>query len=477
MRNLSENAQAIDVGIKSLQYDPRTVMAFQGETISNFVPKKGSGDSDRFIVTTQIKHSVNGNFDIAVPTARKDITYPGALLLGNQKLIEGFPDPLVVHHRPMNITIDLPGLTNDNKYFVSNVDFSGVNGGINVLINNWLETKSNTFKISANMQYKKSILYDKKSMALTFGCNVEYLQNKLGINFNAIRNQESSAYLIQFRQIYYTVSAELPQAPSDVFADDVTWQDIQHKISNDNPPCYVQNVQYGREVYLLMQSDLSSEDLKTHLDGVLHFSNGSLTTDNDVETKKINKNINCSIITMGGKPIFIDGNLEDANIIEKVNNIISENVDFSAENPAFPLSYTVAFLKDNKIASIQGNTEYITSVSTEFRSGKLNLYHGGAYVARFYINWDLISYDEKGNEVLQRHEWENNGNQVTAGYSTVIPLPANAKNIQVKAEGATGLIWEPWRTSVHETFPLIASRSIEIYGTTLNQWAKIYPEK
>lgn len=30
----------------------------------------------------------------------------------------------------------------------------------------------------------------------------------------------------------------------------------------------------------------------------------------------------------------------------------------------------------------------------------------------------------------------------------MINSPANARNINVKAEGTTGLAWEPWRTSV-----------------------------
>ena len=75
--------------------------------------------------------------------------------------------------------------------------------------------------------------------------------------------------------------------------------------------------------------------------------------------QQTNKNINCTIITLGGKPVVVNGNLQHDHIIEKVNELIQENVVLSADNPAFPLSYTVAFLKDNKIASIQGKSEYI----------------------------------------------------------------------------------------------------------------------
>ena len=104
-------------------------------------------------------------------------------------------------------------------------DFGSVLGGINSLLNVWFETKGKDFSIPANMQYKKSILYDEKAMALAFGCDVSYMQNKLGIDFNMIREQKKSAYLMQFRQIYYTVSTSLPKNPADVFADSVTWKE------------------------------------------------------------------------------------------------------------------------------------------------------------------------------------------------------------------------------------------------------------
>lgn len=475
MINRSENAKAINEGVRSLEYKPEEIMAFAGEHITSFAAKSGETKGDKFIVVTKEKHSVSGQYDVAVPNARKDITYPGGLLVGNQKLVEGVPDPLVLKKRPMHLTIDLPGLTEDNNILVERNDYAGVMEGTNKLLDNWLKNKSTQYMISANMQYKKSILYDKKSMALTFGCDVEYMQGKLGIDFDLITKQEHSAYLIQFRQIYYTVSAELPQAPADVFADEVTWNDLQNKINKNNPPCYVQNVQYGREVYLLLQSDLSSSDLKAHLDASLNVKDGSVSTNADVKSKEMNKNINCTIITMGGRPVMINGNLENDHIIEKVNDLISENVVLSAENPAFPLSYTVAFLKDNKIASIQGNTEYITSESVEYSSGRIDLKHSGAYVARFEVSWEEVSYDSKGNEVVTVHNWEGSGKNVTAGYSTTIPVPACARNIHVKAQGATGLVWEPWRTSLDRKFALINSRTISISGTTLNQKARIEP--
>lgn len=475
MCNEGQNAELINEEIRSLTYRPEEVMAFSGENVTSFVPKTGKSVAEKFIVTTKTKHDMSGQYDIAVPNARKDITYPGALLVANQKLIEGVPDPLVVKRRPMNLTIDLPGLTQDNHVTVEHNDYTGVTEGINELLDNWLETKAKKYAIAANMQYKKSILYDKKSMQLKFGCDVEYMESKLGIDFSSITEQETSAYLIQFKQIYYTVSAELPSSPADVFDDSVSWEKLKNKVDNNNPPCYVQNVQYGREVYMLLQSDMSSAELEAHINANMKFTDGSVDVKAEATVKNANKRINCTIITMGGKPVMLNGSMENEKLIQQLNDLICENVVLSAENPAFPLCYTVAFLKDNKIASIQGKTEYITSKSVEYTSGELNLRHTGGYVAKFDVSWDEFTYDDKGEEVVKSHTWQHNGRNVTAPYSDVITLPANARNIHVKAQGATGLLWEKWRTSIDRTFPLVNKRTFSISGTTLNQKASVDP--
>lgn len=93
MCNESPNAEQINEEIRGLTYRPEEVMAFSGEKVTSFVPKTGKSVAEKFIVTTKTKHDMSGQYDIAVPNARKDITYPGALLVANQKLIEGVPDP------------------------------------------------------------------------------------------------------------------------------------------------------------------------------------------------------------------------------------------------------------------------------------------------------------------------------------------------------------------------------------------------
>ena len=113
-------------------------------------------------------------------------------------------------------------------------------------------------------------------------------------------------------------------------------------------------------------------------------------------------------------------------------------------------------------------TEYIETTSTEFTGAKLNLDHKGGYVAQFAVTWNEVSYDDKGNEISTSKEWEGNWKDRTAHFNTVIPIPANARNIKVLARESTGLAWEWWRNIVNETnVPLSKDINVSIWGTTL----------
>ena len=126
------------------------------------------------------------------------------------------------------------------------------------------------------------------------------------------------------------------------------------------------------------------------------------------------------------------------------------------------------FLKDNSVAAIHNKTDYIETTAKEYTSGRINIDHRGAYVAQFNINWDEVSYDEVGNEVISHKNWQGNWKDRTARFSSTIYLPANARNIRIYARECTGLAWEWWRTVIDE-YNVPLSKNIDIYlgGTTL----------
>ena len=99
----------------------------------------------------------------------------------------------------------------------------------------------------------------------------------------------------------------------------------------------------------------------------------------------------------------------------------------------------------------------------------LTIQHKGAYVARYTLSWDEINTDKDGNETVRSQNWEGNGKNRTSGYVLNLPVKANMKNIRVKIEKVTGLVWNWWKPIYDNTLVFnTTQRTITHWGTTLN---------
>lgn len=464
-----ENKNIINQKIYDLKYDPDVILAFNGNKIENVVPKEGKVENGNFIVKTRTKKTISGNYDISVPNSNRDIIYPGALLLANRKLIDNIPDPLFVDRTELKYFIDLPGM--ENCSFTALAEYDNVINAKEALVNKWIKEYGGKAKIPANMQLQSCVAKDNKQLLLKLGCDISFLQNKLGIDLTSKSAEEKTTYIFQFKQIFYTLSAKMPQDPADVFADTVTWEHLSNKgVGNEAPPVFVRNVAYGREVYIKIESDLDEDDLAIALNGVFTAEKVKGTLDNlSVESKKKLSKTTYTLVALGGSPVVLKGLLTDMDV-QKMNEVIFETVDLMSDNPPVPLNYTFAFLKDGKTALISGSSEYTEEKTEMFQSGTLDLEHTGAYIAKFNISWQEIEFDDQGKECPKTVTWDQNEKNKTAKYTTTIALNGNVRNINIKAQGKTGLVWDQWRTSVDKkNLPLVPHRKVKIWGTTLNQ--------
>ncbi|MEZ4950383.1 MAG: MAC/perforin domain-containing protein [Saprospiraceae bacterium] len=87
----------------------------------------------------------------------------------------------------------------------------------------------------------------------------------------------------------------------------------------------------------------------------------------------------------------------------------------------------------------------------------------GGFVARYTLEYTL-----QGRQVKEE------SGDITAGREKFYDIPRVATNVKVKAEGATGLVWEPWRVHYEHTFPRPETKIVESHGTTLGQSSKVY---
>ena len=466
--NKSENRSKTDFTAElnhylfDLNYDKTDILTRRGEAIENYTNTSTKQQGNEFVVVEKVKKSLsNGSSDVAI-NSNGDI-YLGALFKVNQDLLENKPQQISLDRSKGRISVDLPGMVGGDSYVDANPTVSGMQEGVNTLLNRWHEKYAAKNATPARMQYESTSAYSMNQLKAKFGSDFEKVGANLKFDFEAVNKGEKQIEVVDFKQIYYTANFDAPKNPSDVFAPGVTVDQLKARgIDEKTPPVYVSSVSYGRQMYVKFETTSKSTELKAAINAVIK----GVPIKAESEWARVLKNTTVTVSIVGGNADgaarVVTGTVED------LKKLIQEGATFSTQNPAVPISYKTAFLKDNQVATIQSNTDYIETKVTSYKNGFLNLHHKGAYIARYYVYWDEVTYDKDGIESIRSRQWEDNGKSRTAGFQTEIQFRGNVRNIRVKIQEKTGLVWEPWRTVYNRTdLPLVQKRTIINSGTTI----------
>ena len=445
-----------------LNYDKTNILTRRGEAIENYTNTSTKQQGSEFVVVEKVKKNLSsGHADVAI-NGNGDI-FLGALFKANQDLLENKPQQISLDRSKGRISVDLPGMVGGDSYVDANPTASGMQEGVNTLLNRWHEKYAAKNPAPARMQYESTSAYSMNQLKAKFGSDFEKVGVNLKIDFEAVNKGEKQVEVVDFKQIYYTANFDAPKNPSDVFAPGVTVDQLKARgIDEKTPPVYVSSVSYGRQMYVKFETTSKSTELKAAINAVIK----GVPIKPESEWARVLKNTTVTVSIVGGNADgaarVVTGTVED------LKKLIQEGATFSTQNPAVPISYKTAFLKDNQVATIQSNTDYIETKVTSYKNGYLNLQHKGAYIARYYVYWDEVTYDKDGIESIRSRQWEHNGKNRTAGFQTELQFKGNVRNIRVKIQEKTGLVWEPWRTVYNRTdLPLVQKRTIINSGTTI----------
>ena len=445
-----------------LNYDKTNILTRRGEAIENYTNTSTKQQGSEFVVVEKVKKNLSsGHADVAI-NGNGDI-FLGALFKANQDLLENKPQQISLDRSKGRISVDLPGMVGGDSYVDANPTVSGMQEGVNTLLNRWHEKYATKNATPARMQYESTSAYSMNQLKAKFGSDFEKVGANLKFDFEAVNKGEKQIEVVDFKQIYYTANFDAPKNPSDVFAPGVTVEQLKARgIDEKTPPVYVSSVSYGRQMYVKFETTSKSTELKAAINAVIK----GVPIKAESEWARVLKNTTVTVSIVGGNADgaarVVTGTVED------LKKLIQEGATFSTQNPAVPISYKTAFLKDNQVATIQSNTDYIETKVTSYKNGYLNLQHHGAYIARYYVYWDEVTYDKDGIESIRSRQWEDNGKNRTAGFQTELQFRGNVRNIRVKIQEKTGLVWEPWRTVYNRTdLPLVQKRTIINSGTTI----------
>ncbi|PIB39522.1 hypothetical protein BFP75_11195 [Maribacter sp. 4G9] len=466
--NSDTNKTDITDYIKNLNYDARTLLAVPAEGSFETLPPGGKTERKPFgnkvikCVKKQNKTDETLN-KVSILNPNAGVVYPGALILGDKNLAEGMPTPITLPRASVVLTVDLPGMA--QGITIEDPKNSTIQNGIVSMLEKWNQNpKSQGYINPAKFTKRVKKAYSSEQLAVELGFSVDWAGNSASALMKVNTNSENEVTVAFFQQVFYTITMDAPQRPSDVFdTSKVTQADVSDVFSNQKPPAYVRSVDYGRVVMVRMET--TKKATKFELEAALKYAVDPTTTiDIDIKSKYdgIWENSTYTVFAMGGSA-DIAGKFVAGNDIKGLQELIETDAVYSRNNPGVPIAYTVAWLKDNVSAGIKVSSNYVETECTEYDNAEIKLEHAGAYVARVTVQWS----EPDANGILQPKK-EEFGEQ-TAGWTKTMNFPGDAVNININAEAATGLVWAPWGEIMNKTLPGPSNCTYKMYGTTLDR--------
>ena len=449
----------INAYLAGLNYDPRQILAEQvGDTVipAKPLPDEEVDDGSAVIIVKQVKHRLSGNIDdIVILSPTHSVVWPGALVKADQDLVRGTPTPIQVRRAPMWLSVDLPGIGGRGVFEVEDPSHGTVQAAVDRALDYWNDNQYREGYVSkSRSKYVSTIVYSTEQMAASLGLHYGFLKGSVSSQFRTTTTKTSKVAMALFKQVFYTVSFDPPSKAGAVFHPSVTLNDVRSQMSRDVPPAYVSSVDYGR--ILMLQIETSTDTQNAEIEGVVKYLSAQVKA--SAEHEKTLKKSKVTLITIGGNA-EVNARAVDATRIQDLHEVIQgKNALYSKSNPGQPIAYTIRFLKDGRLAKMGYSTDYTEMSYERHPHGWIGFKHSGAYVAKFFMNW---------KEGGQSKSWSS-GNK-TAGYSDTIKLKGNAREIDITAQAATGLAWNPWGTIFKLRLNGPPNKVYVVKGTTLNR--------
>ena len=444
--NDNGDLNAINSLIANLSYDEEALLnvkntggASSERTLLNENNTNSGPSQGELLACTTEDYSLDANFDdVAILRPTNGVIFPGALVIGNQGMLDGAPDPLALGRAPVTLRLDLPGVGDQGTIVVDNPINSSVQSGIDNALEWWNDNAYQEGYVNAsNSSYQAATSYSSKQLSLDVGLNVEWATGSLASQFEYESNTERRYASLVFKQVFYTVTMDTPGSPASVFGPSVTSTQAESAFNSDSPPAYVSSVSYGRIIMVRMET--TNTDTSINLDAVLEYAGGvsGVGTVNSTFDSVL-KNSSITVITIGGNAEAASEAISLANIengFGSLNSVITgENAVYSRNNPGVPIAYTVRYLKDNTLAKMGYTTEYRTEScqTSKYDHESIDLDNNSIFDVRF-----RFLYKEAGtnNSKISGYYVVNNGKR------DVVSPPDGAHDVEVEFQFQDAFVW------------------------------------
>lgn len=295
------------------------------------------------------KYTISQAFDETIlldPTT--DIIYPGCALKGNS-IGDGTYAAITDCQLgditfSINLSPENPAEKSKTKYTVKNIRKSDYQDALNEWATMQFKEGAQTTIQSVEKITNNTELVVKLGAAVK--SSIADVSTSFGFNFNKKKNH----ILAKVIQKVFSVSTDFPRNTPTIFnkVDKTYFENYQ--------PVYVSNINYGRILYLCIDTDESEKDVQAALDfAIKKIKNTDVTIDANAETKYKNILSKSDIhITMLGGGATLQREVTNANL-EAVKRFLDQHVPI---NQLQPISFSLRFAVDNSQARVLTSNVY-----------------------------------------------------------------------------------------------------------------------
>jgi len=442
--------------IQNMNFDKDKVLAMElGDKIKldngKTYDTTTSSEGVKLIVThKEVKTVENGSADINVMDSNSSAIYPGGVLKCDSNLLSGNPTPDDLDRGDVNIILDLNGATGTQKQFVVKATKGNVEEKINQAVASWATTGK---QVAANANAK--VIQVRNSQTLEAEIGIKGIASKFGISIGAKGKTEKNTYIISYKQTYFNATIDYNYNESSIYASNVTLDDVKQRYPLDSngdcntPPVLINNVSYGRMVYLKVETDLTMAEINAAFKYLQKVDEKDPKKKQQMELElreKFNKTMENSTINylVYGGPNSGAGLLPiGSKPAEAIQKVIADGAIFTGETGYKIISYSTHFLKDNTAATVNATSQYIEETRKVLTQQEIYVENQGCYVVK---KWNIkarkiTGWDEKGNPIFGELETLYTRNKTVARQGYTYFIDANYGRVEFEYDIHRGSDW------------------------------------
>ncbi|MEL6925172.1 MAG: thiol-activated cytolysin family protein, partial [Bacteroidota bacterium] len=318
--------------------------------------------NDRRICTVK-RYTASASFDLNFLTnTSMSAIYPGALISA-ESIAEGSYVNIPAARKPITLSTDI-AMLGTPMIEVERPRLSTIRNAMNKLM--VAEQEKGDIPIQANFEIKE--VHSKDQLSIALGGHFAYGGGEINMDFSYDSETEQTMKVVKFAQIYYSIDMDQPDSPFDVFQKE---DDALKILRNGQTPLVVSRVTYGRIAYFFMRTSASLMEIKAHLDAAYNGVKVEASAEADMALSKFLEQSETKALIIGGDS---EGGITAVDGFEGFKDMLREGGRLSKESLGVPVSYTLRYLSDWKVARVNLATSYNKRECREVKATHEDIY-------------------------------------------------------------------------------------------------------